>query len=202
MRHSYIPEHLLKLIDVLKKLPGVGAKSAERFAFHMLGWQQKHLEEFAAVVGAIPGKIAPCSTCFCLKEADVECPFCAIQKRDSQAICVVAYPKDVFSIEAMGHFKGLYHCLGGLLSPIEGRHPKALTIEHLKARLLANPVQEMILAFDSTLEGDATALFLKREFQDSPLKIVRLAFGMPMGSSLEYVDGGTLARAFDGRSSF
>lgn len=197
----HYPEHLLKLIQLLKKLPGVGHKSAERFAFHLLTWNTDQLENLAEVVKVIPHKLIPCSVCGCLLDGS-HCPFCDLSIRHADFLCVLAHPKDVFSIEETREYKGLYHVLGGLLSPIDQRGPEHLTINKLKERLSALNVKELVIALDSTLEGDATALYLKQELASFPVKISRLAFGLPMGSSLDYVDGGTLARAFTGRSQY
>lgn len=197
----HYPEHLLKLIQILKRLPGVGHKSAERFAFQLISWQPKQLQEFAEMVRTTPDKLIPCDACGCLLHEN-RCHFCDLSIRQSEILCVLATYKDVFSIEETREYKGLYHVLGGLLSPIDQRGPEHLSIEKLKERIASQNVKELIIALDSTLEGDATALYLKQELAPFSLKISRLAFGLPMGSSLDYVDGGTLARAFAGRGSF
>jgi len=196
------PSHLIKLIQVLKKLPGVGARSAERFAFQLIEWKQEDLEEMAKAVSEIPEKIQACTACGCLK-SDSLCTFCADSKRiASQVLCIICSPRDVFAIEETKEYKGLYHVLGGLLSPLNGFGPDRLALETLKKRIENHSIQEVVIALDSTLEGDATALYLKRELSPYSLQISRLAFGLPVGSSLDYVDGGTLARAFSGRGSF
>jgi recombination protein RecR len=195
------PAHLTDLINVLKRLPGVGNKSAERFAFEMLTWPTAHLQEFAQTVRTTPEKLSCCDTCGCLTDAS-GCGFCAAERRDPSTICIIAYPRDAFSLEETGEYKGLYHVLGGLLSPMEGFGPDRLPTTKLKNRIESLQVKELVIALDSTLEGDATALFLKQELQPFNLQISRLAFGLPMGSSLDYVDGGTLGRAFTGRRSF
>jgi recombination protein RecR len=196
------PEHLLKLIQVLKRLPGVGNKSAERFAFHLLTWPEEQLKELGAVVSATKDKLQQCSECGCLMGIE-GCFFCHAPQRDAQVMCVIASPRDVFSIEETQEYHGLYHVLDGLLSPLDRRGPEHLSLPKLKARLIALQVKELVIALDSTLEGDATALYLKQELATHyPLRISRLAFGLPMGSSLDYVDGGTLARALAGRSQF
>lgn len=199
--HMLYPDHLLKLIQLLKKLPGVGQKSAERFAFQLLTWSPHQLNEMANIVTDIPHKLIPCKTCGCLQDHH-HCSFCDLTKRNTEVLCILASPRDVFSIEETREYRGLYHVLGGLLSPLEQRGPEHLTIDKLKERIDALKVKEIIIALDSTLEGDATALYLKQELERFPVHISRLAFGLPMGSSLDYVDGGTLARAFSGRSQF
>lgn len=117
-------------------------------------------------------------------------------------MCVIAYPKDVFAIEETREYRGLYHVLGGVLSPLDGRGPEHINIQSLKDKIKKYSCKEVILALDSTLEGDATSLFIKKEFYSMPVSISRLAFGLPMGSSFDYVDGGTLARAFSGRAQY
>ncbi len=195
------PDHLLKLIQVLKRLPGVGNKSAERFAFHLLTWPEEQLRELGAVVSSTKDKLQHCQACGCLMDKN-ECFFCDHPKRDSSVICVLASPRDVFAIEETQEYMGLYHVLGGVLSPLERKGPEHLSITTLKERILSLKIKEVVIALDSTLEGDATALFLKQELHHFPIQISRLAFGLPMGSSLDYVDGGTLARALAGRGHF
>lgn len=194
------PEHLLKLIAVLKKLPGIGNKSAERFAFHLLDWPEEKLEEMGKVIANVKKNLNYCIECGALIEGT--CSFCDLSKRHSQAICIVASSRDVYSIEETREYKGLYHVLGGVLSPLQGRLPSASALEKLKKRIVDLGIEEVILAFDSTLEGDATALFLKKELVRLEVALTRLAFGLPMGSSFDYIDGGTLQRALSGRRSY
>jgi recombination protein RecR len=195
------PDHLSKLIQILKQLPGVGNKSAERFAFHLLNWSAAHLQEFGNIVQKIPCNIKECPLCGSLM-GEEGCLFCNQPSRDKNLLCVIASPREVFAIEETREFRGLYHVLGGVLSPFDARGPEHLTLDKLKQRLDLGEIKEIVLAFDSTLEGDATALFLKQELLPYSLYISRIAFGIPIGSSLDYVDGGTLARAFLGRSHF
>lgn len=195
------PTHLLHLIDSLKKLPGVGTKSAERFAFQLLSWQPEQLSHFADIIKKIPEKLKYCDECGCL-QGEEPCRLCDISKRNAEVICVIAFPKDAFAIEQTAEYKGLYHVLGGLLSPLDRFGPEQLSMDKLKQRIESHRIKELVIAIDSTLEGDTTALFLKQEMASYPVKISRLAFGIPMGSALEYVDGGTLARAFSGRLNF
>lgn len=197
----HYPDHLLKLIYTLKKLPGVGQKTAERFAFQLLNWPTPQLNELAATISQIPNKLIPCEECGCIKGTQ-GCYFCEQTVRNNQILCVLANAKDVFSIEETGEYKGLYHVLGGLLSPLDQTGPDELSIEKLKSRVVTRDVKEVIIALDSTLEGDATSLFLKQELAPLGVQISRLAFGLPMGSALDYVDGGTLAKAFSGRNQF
>lgn len=195
------PLHLLKLIDVLRKLPGVGTKSAERFAFEMIGWSDDRLQEMSAVIKDTKSQLKHCSECGCLMGVTT-CPFCSEAARRSPRLCIVAMPRDVFAIEATHEFNGLYHVLGALLSPLDGVGPDQLPIAKLIERLNAYRIEEVIIALDSTLEGDATSLYLKQQLESINLQVSRLAFGLPMGSSLDYVDGGTLARALTARARF
>jgi recombination protein RecR len=195
------PIHLLKLIDVLKKLPGVGTKSAERFAFEIINWKEHQLNQMAEVIAATPSQLKHCDDCGCLIGVDA-CPYCLEAEARSHALCIVANPRDVFAIEATHEYKGLYHVLGALLSPIDGVGPEKLPIGKLKYRIATFHINEVIIALDSTLEGDATALYLKQELEPLNINVSRLAFGLPMGSSLDYVDGGTLARAMSARGRF
>lgn len=195
------PSHLLKLIDVLRRLPGVGHKSAERYAFHMLQWNPQHQKELAEVVSILSEKIQQCGTCGCLCE-DKNCAFCDEARGAAGSICIIASARDAFAIEETREYRGYYHVLGGLLSPLEGRGPERLQLPKLLRRLEDKSIKEVVIALDSTLEGDTTSLFLKRELEPLNLNVSRLAFGLPMGSSLDYVDGGTLARAFLGRATF
>ncbi len=196
------PIHLNKLIEVLKRLPGVGTKSAERFAFHMLSWPDDHLQEMGQVISDVPDQVQTCPECNCLANLQQPCSFCHNETRDRHIICLVASPRDAFAIERTREYKGLYHVLGGLLSPIDGRGPETLALHRLIHRIEQYNITEMVIALDATLEGDATALYLKQALAGHQLNISRLAFGLPLGSSLDYVDGDTLARALSGRNTF
>lgn len=195
------PQHLLKVIEVLKRLPGVGNKSAERFVFQMLEWKPEYLQEMAEAIRHIPEKLKRCSCCGCLI-GEESCTFCDPAKRDTQVLCIIASPRDAFAVEDTREYKGLYHVLGGVLSPMEGRGPEQLRFDSLKQRIQDLQIKEVVIALDSTLEGDATALYVKRELEHLGVHTSRLAFGLPVGSSLDYIDGGTLARALSGRSKF
>lgn len=199
---SKYPSHLLKLIDTLKKLPGVGSKSAERFAFHMLNWNEEQLNEMGEIIKSVPELLQYCDECGCLAESRQECLFCSPSRTMTQTICIIASPRDAFAVEETREYKGLYHVLGGTLSPMDGFGPEKLQLNKLKNRIRAKQISEVIIALDSTVEGDATSLYLKQELESLQIQVSRLAFGLPMGSSLDYVDGGTLARAFMGRGRF
>ncbi len=195
------PHELSRLIACLKKLPGVGGKTAERFAFHFLHWQEKELLTLATSLHELQTKITSCPECHCLQDLE-RCPFCSDPQRDQTRLCIIASAKDAYALDETGSYKGLYHVLGGLLSPIQGSTLSQLHLEHLLQRIQTLAITEVILALDSTLEGDTTSLFLKEQLQPLGLPVSRLAFGIPMGSSLDFVDCGTLARALSGRQHF
>lgn len=203
--HHY-PLALLQLIDFFTRLPGVGAKTAERYAFAMLRCGPQEMQNWAAVLTTLHDKVVPCSQCNALvgvtAKGEKNCSFCENPARDRRMLCVVAQARDVFAIENTKEYKGLYHVLGGVLSPMEGVGPEDLQLAQLLNRIRALSVQELIIGLDSTVEGDATALYIKQEVEPFGIKVVRLAFGLPLGSALEYVHGDTLARAFAGRRLF
>lgn len=192
------PPHLLKLIDAFKRLPGVGTKSAERFAFQLLTWPKEHLQEMGTIIQEVTFRLKHCEQCGCLI-GESGCFFCNSSRIQTGTLCVISSPRDAFALEETREFKGIYHVLGALLSPMAGIGPEKLSLVKLKERIRFLQIKEVVIALDSTLEGDATALFIKRELEPFHLQVSRLAFGLPMGSSLDYVDGGTLARAFAGR---
>jgi recombination protein RecR len=195
------PSDLAHLIGFLKKLPGVGTKTAERFAFQLLNWSASDLQTFSMVLAELKKKITQCPDCHCLTDNN-RCFFCHSGMRDRTQLCIIATPRDAYSLEETGAYRGLYHVLGGLLSPLDGKTPEHLNLEQLKKRIEILQIKEMIIALDSTLEGDTTSLFLKEQIQKWGLPVSRLAFGLPIGSSLDFVDGGTLARAITCRQSF
>lgn len=197
----HYPLHLIKLIELLKGLPGVGSKSAERFAFEMLTWTPERLAEMGTVIQELPTAIQCCQQCGCLMD-EMRCFFCNNARRDTSLLCAIATARDAFAMERTREYRGLYHVLGGTLSPLNGQGPEHLTVPALAQRITALQVKEVVIALDSTLEGDATSLYLKQELEPLGVRISRLAFGLPMGSSLDYVDGDTLARSFSGRRSF
>jgi len=197
-----LPADLLALISYLKKLPGVGIRTAERFAFEFLGWPKEDLEAFSKLLKNAPETVPPCPVCGCLTDR-TKCSFCESEARDTEQLCIISTPRDVFAIEATRCYRGLYHVIEHLLSPLDGRHASMLRLDRIEDRIAKHPIREVIIAFDSTLEGDTTALFLKKHLISRPeLKVSRLAFGLPVGSSLEYIDGGTLTRALAGRQIF
>lgn len=193
----HYPDHLLKLIAVLKKFPGVGTKTAERFAFHLLDWPEEKLMEMSSTIKEVKSHLKICPLCGALIEKS--CTICGDKSRNQEILCIVASVKDIFLIEETREYRGLYHVLGTLFSPIHGKAPHPQTIEKLKTRIETMGVKEVIIGLDSTIEGDATALFLKKELISYPITLFRLALGLPMGSSFDFIDGGTLARALAGR---
>lgn len=195
------PLALQQLIASLKMLPGVGAKTAERFAFHLLTWQDEPLQEFSDHVASLKEKIGTCPQCNCLTDL-LSCEFCDTARRDPSLLCIISSPKDAYAIEETHIYRGLYHVLGGLLSPMDGRTLERLNLPQLLERISKLQIKEVIVALDSTLEGDATALYLKEQLSRLSIPVSRLALGLPVGSPLEYIDGGTLSRALTGRQAF
>jgi recombination protein RecR len=186
------------LIDELGRLPGVGPKSAQRIAFHLLATEAVDVERLASTLLRVKNEVKFCSICGNVAEADV-CRICSDPRRDPSVICVVEEPKDVVAIERTREFRGRYHVLGGAISPIDGVGPDDLRIRELLTRLRDGVVTELILATDPNLEGEATATYLARLLNTMGLVVTRLASGLPVGGDLEYADEVTLGRAFSGR---
>ncbi len=196
--HRY-PKHLITLIECFRKLPGVGRKTAERFAFKVLDWKEKEISVFSDTLSKLVQSITKCSECGCLKE-QTACHFC--NKNDLDPIlCIIASAKDVYPIEQTRFYHGYYHVLGSLISPLEGKSADDLNIDHLLSRIDALKIEEVILALDSTLAGDATCLYLQQHLKYRKIKISKLASGVPIGSSLEFIDEGTLSKALSCRQS-
>jgi recombination protein RecR len=181
-------------------MPSVGTRTAERFAFEFLRWKPAQLTELGQLLTELPSKIIACTTCSCLTE-EGSCRFCAAIDRDTTSLCILSSPRDAYAIEETRSFRGLYHVIEHLLSPLDGRHAASLRIDRIEQRIAQHGIKEIILAFDSTLEGDTTALYLKQQLSKHSLSISRLAFGIPIGSNLEYIDSGTLAKALSGRQT-
>lgn len=186
------------LIDELGRLPGVGPKSAQRIAFHILAADPADVSRLAAVLREVKEKVRFCSTCGNVAEEE-QCRICLDPRRELSTICVVEEPKDVLAIEKTREFRGRYHVLGGAISPIDGVGPDDLRIRELLARLADGAVTEVILATDPNLEGEATATYLARLIGPMDIAVSRLASGLPVGGDLEYADEVTLGRAFEGR---
>jgi recombination protein RecR len=186
------------LIDELGRLPGVGPKSAQRIAFHLLAADPTDVRRLVSALTEVQSKVKFCRVCGNVSEQD-ECRVCRDPRRDLSVICVVEEPKDVVAIERTREFRGRYHVLGGAISPIEGIGPDALRVRELMVRLQDGGVKELILATDPNLEGEATATYIARLVGSMGLKVTRLASGLPVGGDLEYADEVTLGRAFEGR---
>ncbi|NGX43902.1 MAG: Recombination protein RecR [Candidatus Anoxychlamydiales bacterium] len=195
------PKDLLKLIHYLKKLSGVGAKTAERFAFELLKYSDFELDDLGNLFKDLKKNILYCSTCGCLIAENI-CKYCDSNLRDSKKLCIVSSFRDVFVLEKTKTYNGFYHILETLISPIEGKEIDEENITRLKKRIENFPISEVIIALDSTIEGDATSLYIKEELLDYKVNISRLAFGLPIGTSLDYIDRTTLTQAFVGRQSF
>lgn len=198
---SYIPEPIAGLIEQLKKLPGVGSRTAERYAFDMIEWEKEELLGFASMIQEVKTKLSHCTHCGALVSLK-NCPYCTKEREASGTICVVQSAKDLITFEQTGEYVGVYHVLGGLLSPFNGIGPDSLNLSPLFHKIKNGTYNEVIIALDSTVEGDATALYLKEVLKKYSIQCSRLAFGLPMGSPIAYVDQGTLAKAFLARSQY
>ncbi len=187
-----------ELIDELGRLPGIGPKSAQRIAFHILDADAEDMTRLAASIQLVKEKVKFCEICFNISEQDT-CAICRDERRDGTTICIVEESKDVLAIERTRAFAGRYHVLGGSINPLAGVGPEQLHIRELVTRLADDSITELILATDPNLEGEATAVYLVRALAPLGIKITRLASGLPVGGDLEYADEVTLARAFEGR---
>lgn len=194
----YFTAPLSKLIEEFQKFPGVGPKSAQRMAFHVLDMQPDSVRELASTIVDAKDKVRHCSHCFHLSAED-PCEICVNTKRDSHTICVVAETRDLIALERTQEFKGLYHVLTGLISPLEGKGPEQLSARELINRVGTEDVKEVIMAINPTIEGDATVLYLSQLLKPLGAKVTRIAFGLPAGADLEYADDLTLSRALEGR---
>jgi len=189
------------LIDELGRLPGVGPKSAQRIAFHIIQSDRVDVTRLAEILKTVKERVKFCTTCGNISEEEL-CRICKDPRRDNSSICVVEESKDVLAIEKTREFKGKYHVLGGAISPIDGIGPENLRIKELMTRLAQTQVNEVIIATDPNLEGEATATYLTRLIKPLGVKVSRLASGLPVGGDLEYADEITLGRAFEGRRSY
>jgi recombination protein RecR len=187
-----------ELIDELGRLPGVGPKSAQRIAFHLLAQDPADVQRLVVALTEVKARVRFCTTCGNVAEED-QCRICRDPRRDVTVVCVVEESKDVVAIERTREFRGRYHVLGGAISPIDGIGPDDLRIRELMTRLADGAITEVIIATDPNLEGEATAAFLARTLRPMGLRVTRLASGLPVGGDLEYADEVTLGRAFEGR---
>ena len=193
---------LQSLLFELEKLPGLGPRSARRLAQHLLRTKTKDIEKLSQSLLEIKSKIKKCIKCFHFTQDQDICSFCEDTSRNPDILCVVEQPFDVFRIEDCGFFKGYYHVLHGVLSPLNNVQPKDLTLKELSRRIETESIKELILAIDSDLEGDTTALYIIQNFKSAKLKISCLAQGIPFGSELAFIDDKTLGRAIENRSYF
>lgn len=194
------PESLKNLIESLKLFPGIGEKTAERMAFSVLDFENEMVEVFSESLLQVKDKIHKCSCCNTLTENDI-CFVCADKSRDRAVLCVVEDTKNVFYIERLGAYNGMYHVLGGLISPLDGINPEDIGIDKLLERINSDKFNEVILAFKPSIEGETTSLYIKKILSDLDIVISRLASGVPIGADMEYVDSLTLERAIKDRKT-
>lgn len=190
-----------RLLAELEKMPGVGRKTAQRLAFHLLKLPQAEVEALATALLESKRNIRSCSVCFGITEAD-PCAICSDERRDAGLLCVVEQPSDVLALERTLEYKGRYHVLQGVISPLDGISPEDLRIRELLTRIQSGGVREVILSTNPTLEGEATALYVARLVKPLGVAVTRIARGLPVGGDLEYADQVTLARALEGRREF
>ena len=191
-----------RLIEEFRRLPGVGAKTAARYAFAVLNLTEDEAAGFADAINGIKRDVHRCPVCFGLSSSPEECDICKSENRDRSVICVVEHPKDVMVMEKVRGYRGLYHVLGGVLSPIDNVTPDDLTINELMARVESGEVSEIIIATNPTPHGDTTATYLARILEPYDVSVSRLAYGIPVGGDIEYADEITLYRAMEGRRYF
>ena len=196
--NSFFPASVENLIDQFASLPGVGKKSASRLAFHILGLPDEQTQAFANAILEAKAKVHTCPVCQNLTDTEL-CPICSSAKRDHSVICVVSEPKDVLSVERSHEYNGVYHVLHGVISPMNHVGPDDLRISELVARVAKGDVSEVIMATNPDTEGDTTAMYISRLLKPFEVKVTRLAYGIPVGSNIEFVDDATILRALSGR---
>jgi len=190
-----------RCVACFARFQGIGRKTAERLVFDILTrWDEGAVNEFAQALLHLSKGIVQCPDCRVHIESH-QCPFCSEERKKEGVLCIVASSKDVYAIDATGQFPGTFFVLGTLLSPLDNRKIERMDLEHLKERIVGEEIKEAVLALDSSLEGDATVSFMKEELRELPIKISRLAAGVPVGATLEFIDRGTLSRAFCGRQT-
>ncbi|MGN1030838.1 MAG: recombination mediator RecR [Butyricicoccaceae bacterium] len=195
---NYFAPSVETLIDEFAKLPGIGRKTAQRLAFHVLNLPEADAQRFAQAITGARSSVHTCRKCQNLTDSEL-CPICSNPARDAQTVCVVADPKDVAAFEKTREFKGLYHVLHGTISPLNNVGPEDIRIKELLQRVAEDDVQEVIIATNPDTEGEATAMYLARLLKPFGIRITRLAYGIPVGGHLEYIDEVTLTRALEGR---
>lgn len=186
------------LIDELGRLPGVGPKSAQRIAFHLLKLPAEDALRLASAIAVVKERVSFCATCFNIAEGD-RCGICADERRDAHVVCVVEEPRDIVAVEKTGEYRGRYHVLQGAISPIEGIGPEQLRVAELLTRIEPEGIEEVILCTNPNIEGEATAMYLGRLLKPLGIRVTRIASGLPVGGDLEYADELTLGRALEGR---
>jgi len=195
---SRFAEPMSRLIDELKKLPGVGAKSAQRLAFHILRSSEEDAEALATAVRDVKANLRLCSVCNNITDVD-PCAYCTSPTRNQRLVCVVEEPTNIAAIEKTKHFNGVFHVLHGAISPLHGIGPEQLRVSNLISRVEAGNVDEVILATNPTVEGEATAVYLSQQLKGRGAKVTRIAMGIPVGSDIEYTDEITMLKAMEGR---
>lgn len=195
------PAPIERLLAELERLPGIGPKSAQRIAYHILVSEPADAQRLADAIAEVKRTIGFCSRCFDFAEGDL-CPVCADTRRDHGTLCVVEEPRDVAAIERTGEFGGLYHVLHGALSPIDGRGPEQIRVRELIDRLGEGEVSEVVIATNPNAEGETTALYIARLIKPLGIRVTRIASGLPVGGDLEYADEVTLGRALEGRTEY
>lgn len=195
---NYYSTQISNLIEELRRLPGIGGKSAQRLAFHIINMPEEHVEHFANVLVSARKNIRYCKECCTLTDEET-CPICASHKRDHSTIMVVEHTKDLAAYEKTGQYNGVYHVLQGTLVPSLGKGPDDIRYKELEERVQNGEIKEIILATNSSLDGEATAMYITKKLKPYGLKISRIASGVPIGGELEYIDEVTLSRALDGR---
>jgi len=195
---SHYPASVLRLIKNIARLPGIGEKTAERLAIHILKAPKKEMEQLSRSIIELKERVCLCSVCFALSDREI-CDICSDQTRDKTLICVVEQPADMVALEKSGAFRGVYHVLAGVLSPMNGIGPDDIRIKELSARIEDGRINEVILATSTNVEGEATASYLAQRLENMPVKVTRIASGVPVGGDLKYVDQVTLKRAMDTR---
>jgi recombination protein RecR len=194
----YYAKPLARLIGELEKLPGIGPKSAQRLAFHLLRLPPEEARLLAVAITQVKEEIHPCAICYNFTDQEI-CQICSDPRRDQSLLCVVADPRDLIAIERTSEFRGLYHVLGGVINPMEGIYPDQLRIKELLERVGKGGTKEVILAMNPQVEGEATATYVHQKLTATGVRVTQIAFGLPMGGDLDYADPATLIRALGGR---